>query len=220
MSKPKRRVLTLSRRRKKRTPPTASSAPIAPPAPDEPDYDIALVEEPLLVMSAQRGLAAFAELARRHRPYMLRTARAILRNDDDAEDAVQESLLVALTNVATYAPARGGVERWLAGIARKRCKTMLRERQRAGLSLDQVQTIAAQTNLDEFAEQQEQLSRLARAIQHLPKLQRATVELAAMQRSHRDISFALGITPHAVTMNLTRARRTLRATLGVEGASG
>lgn len=210
--------LTLSS--KKENPPPASSAP-AVPNPLDP-FDLNHVEEILnetaLVIFAQRGLVAFGELARRYRAHLLRVATAILRNEDDAEDAVQDSLLVAYSNLRSFDAGRGELQQWLAGIVRKRCKGILRERERTGaISLDEVKHIAHSLDLHSLVEQRERMTLLARAIQALPKLQRACIELAAMNRTNKDISFALGITPHAVTMNLSRARRTLTEKLNAEG---
>ncbi len=200
--------------------PPLSSAPL-PANPLDP-FDLNHVEEILneaaLVIFAQRGLVAFGELARRHRDYLLRTARAILRNEDDAEDAVQDSLLVAFSNLRSYKHERGDLQQWLAGITRKRCKAMLRERAQTGaISLDEVKQVAQSLDLAELVAQREQLTTLARAIQGLPNLQRASIELAAANRTNKEISFALGITPHAVTMNLTRARRALLEKLNAAG---
>lgn len=174
--------------------------------------------ENLLIEEARRGLGAFIELARQHRSYLLRTARAILRNPDDAEDAVQDSLIVAWMNLLHYHPPRGGFQSWLTGIVRTRCKMILRERQRtSALSLDDVQRVAEIVDAQALLEQREQLTFLARAIQDLPRLQREAIQLRAAGRSTKDISFALGITPHAVTMNISRARRALREGLNAEG---
>ena len=205
---------------KKNSPTNASPAP-AVATPLDP-FDLNHIEEILneaaLVIFAQRGLVAFGELARRYRAYLLRVATAILRNEDDAEDAVQDSLLVAFSNLRSFDSARGDLQQWLAGIVRKRCKGILRERERTGaISLDQVQHIAHSLDLQALVEERERMTTLARAIQALPNLQRASIELAAMSRTHKEISFALGITPHAVTMNLSRARRTLLDKLNAAG---
>lgn len=206
----------------KNIPPTSSGAPAAPPPPDPFDLQNVewMLEEDVLIALAQRGLGAYSELARRHRDYMLRTAKAILRHEDDAEDAVQDSMLVAFTNLKSYKPTRGGFHQWLTGIVRKRSKTVLRDRDKTGaISLDQVEHVAKSIDAQQVVEQREKMTILAHAIQGLPSMQRACIELAAAGRMNRDISFSLGISPAAVHMNLNRARKKLVGRLAEAGYS-
>ncbi|HEV8195797.1 MAG TPA: sigma-70 family RNA polymerase sigma factor, partial [Gemmatimonadales bacterium] len=49
---------------------------------------------------------AFGQLINRHGLAARRAARAILRDDDDADDAVQEGMLAAWRAIERYDPAR------------------------------------------------------------------------------------------------------------------
>ncbi len=61
---------------------------------------------------------AFAQVARRHGPSILRLCLAILGSDADAKDAMQETLLLAYRRASTFQPELGAVRAWLLGIAR------------------------------------------------------------------------------------------------------
>ena len=47
-------------------------------------------------------LGAFEKLMRRHNRLLFRTARAILKDDAEAEDAVQEAYLLAYRSLSTF----------------------------------------------------------------------------------------------------------------------
>ena len=85
-------------------------------------------EERLLVAKAQSGGSrAFGELYERHRTRVYRTAFRILRNAQDAEDAVQRSFQRALINLRRF---RGdsAFSTWLTRIAMNEALMMLRQR--------------------------------------------------------------------------------------------
>src|SRR5262249_43547277 len=77
----------------------------------------AAINERLLVAKAKSGCSrAFEELYERHRSRIHRTAFRILRNQQDAEDAVQRSFQVAFTKLRRF---RGDstFSTWLTRIA-------------------------------------------------------------------------------------------------------
>jgi RNA polymerase sigma-70 factor (ECF subfamily) len=74
---------------------------------------------------------AFAELVARHYDACWRFARRMLRDGDDAEDAVQESFVRAYRALAAYRE-RHQFRAWLFSILVNRCRSMLaRDRRRA-----------------------------------------------------------------------------------------
>jgi RNA polymerase sigma-70 factor (ECF subfamily) len=89
------------------------------------DFEHALVER------ARCGDSdAFAALVERRLPTAFRTASAILGNEADAYDAVQESFVSAWVNL----PRLRGVDRfdaWLNRIVLNRCRDALRQRRRS-----------------------------------------------------------------------------------------
>lgn len=99
-----------------------------PAAPDAPD------DAELARRIGQRDEGAFVLLMRRHNQMLYRVARSILRDDAEAEDAVQEAYLAAFRNIAGF---RGGsrLSTWLVRIAINESYARLRKRKRAGVVL-------------------------------------------------------------------------------------
>ena len=91
------------------------------PSPAEPD-------DAALVAALRHGEAhAFETIMRRYNQRLFRVARSILRNETEAEDAVQESWLRAFTHMERLQnPARLGA--WLARIAANEALDRLRRR--------------------------------------------------------------------------------------------
>ena len=132
--------------------------------------------EPLSVRGRPDGAAAArtAELFERHGATVLGLCRMLLRNEHEAEDAVQQTFLAA------YRSIRNGVEprhpaAWLATIARNECWAAIQRRMRepvhqgeleSGLP-DPVVQAAAHADLEE----------LWRAIGELPRQQRRALLL-------------------------------------------
>ena len=172
----------------------------------------------------QKAIAGDAEaqerLFARHRPKLYRTAVALLRNKEDAEDAVQDGLCKAYTNLRSF-QGRSSFSTWLTSIVINSA-LMLRRRTRAHpeASLDDMvesysaplscvaadsqsnpETVCSERQLNEFLDKQ--LSRL-----------RPTLKLAFRLRaihgfSLRESSQALGISVSAVKARLFWARRML-----------
>ena len=63
------------------------------------------------------------------RPYLVRYASLTLRNRDAAEDAVQETLLAALSSEARF-EGRSNLRTWLTGILKHKCIDFLRRASR------------------------------------------------------------------------------------------
>src|SRR5688572_28725958 len=73
--------------------------------------------------------AAFALLMRRHNRALFRVARAILRDDAEAEDALQEAYIHAYQSIGTF---RGDsqLSTWLARVVANEALMRLRKRAR------------------------------------------------------------------------------------------
>jgi RNA polymerase sigma-70 factor (ECF subfamily) len=80
---------------------------------------------------AQRDEAAFEQLMRRHNGRLFRVARSILRNDEEAEDAVQEAYLSAYRHAAGFNGAAAGGT-WLTRIVINQCLMRARSEKRHG----------------------------------------------------------------------------------------
>ena len=138
---------------------------------------------------------------------MFRAAKAILQNDQDAEDAVQEAICTAfarrdsLREMAQFRP-------WVLRILTNKCYDACRKR-RNTVDLEAAGEVPAATGLDTA----ERLS-LWQAVMSLSDDLRATVTLFYYDgMSVREIGGILGISEAAVKTRLRRGRERLRLLL-------
>lgn len=91
----------------------------------------------LIRRSVRGDEAAFELIVRRHTDAVWRVARAMLRDDHAAEDAVQETFLKAFRGLASF---RGDAspKTWLVSICRRECIDRIRAKTEAPISLDRV----------------------------------------------------------------------------------
>jgi RNA polymerase sigma-70 factor (ECF subfamily) len=96
--------------------------------------DATRADPELAVLVARGDHAAFETLMRRHNGKLFRVARAILKDDSDAEDALQEAYLDAYLHMREF---RGGaaLETWLTRIVVNRALMRLRTRRRHSVVL-------------------------------------------------------------------------------------
>ena len=80
---------------------------------------------------------AFCTQVVRHQDALFRAAKAILRSDEDAEDAVQEAIVAAWKRLNTLKDERA-FKTWMMRIVMNTCRSMLRKRRRYVL-LDSVE---------------------------------------------------------------------------------
>jgi RNA polymerase sigma-70 factor (ECF subfamily) len=158
---------------------------------------------------------------RRHNRTLFRTARAILRDDAEAEDAVQEAYLQAYRALGTF---RGDarLSTWLVRIVANEALGRLRKRTRRAdvLPLIPVEEIPAMRTEDgpEGAAQRAQMRRLLEErIDALPDAYRAVFVLRALEElSVEETAAALGIAQATVRTRFFRARSQLREALSRE----
>jgi RNA polymerase sigma-70 factor (ECF subfamily) len=86
-------------------------------------------EADVIARLARRDQSAFEQLMRRHNARLYRVARAILRDDRDAEDALQDAYLDAYCHIGEF---RGGARlaTWLTRIVVNRALMRLRRQKR------------------------------------------------------------------------------------------
>ena len=101
-------------------------------------------EEALVRASRGGNDQAIETLFRRYRRQLLGIARRILRNTEDAEDALQDALLSAYRNVARF-EGRSKFSTWLTRIVVN--SALMRRRRAAGLQVTSLD--AARTHLDQ-----------------------------------------------------------------------
>jgi len=192
---------------------TQATAPRA----DAPDTELA-------ALVARGDTGAFELLMRRHNRTLYRTARAILRDDAEAEDALQEGYLQAYQAIGGF---RGDAKlsTWLARIVANQALMRLRKRARRaeivplqpGATLEHLNEIP-ESGMDSTPERSAQRSEMRRlleaSIDALPDDYRAVFVLRAVEEMPvEEAAAVLKIPPATVRSRLFRARGLLRETL-------
>lgn len=172
------------------------------------------------VLSGDVGL--FELLIRRHNQRVYRTARSILHDDADAEDAVQQTWVLAYTKLAQFA-GTARFSTWLTSIAVNEALGRLRKQRRLRLvTSDEPEALIEQAAPEPppgvDPERHSAMRELARmvgdALDELPRSQRIVFVLREAEGlSGAETASALGISETAVKVRLHRAKVRLRATL-------
>ncbi len=146
-------------------------------------------------------------------------ARYVLRDEHDAQDTVQESVLRALRYFESF---RGGDARaWLLAIVRNYCYTWQKghrtDRFTVPLSEDATVGIADPRETDDLAIQSSERERVQVAVNALPTELREVIVLRELSElSYREISEVVGVPMGTVMSRLSRARNRLADALGTD----
>ncbi len=172
-------------------------------------------EEAELVKRALAGDdAAFRTIMERHNQRLYRVARSILRNDVEAEDAVQEAYINAFTHLDGF---RGdsSLATWLSRITMNEALGRLR-RERPSVELNErteAQIIpfpqtTTQDDPERTMAQREILQLVERATDNLPEIFRVVFVARVIEgMSIEETADVLGLQPETVKTRLHRARR-------------
>ncbi len=183
-----------------------------------------LSDDSLVERARQNDLAAFEALMRRHNRRLFRVTRGVLRDSDDAQDAVQEAYLRAFTRLETYQP-NGRFGAWLTRVALNEALMMRRRSPGNSVSLDDVgddalvaEEAAASASdapsADQFVEAAHARALLEHAIDALPENFRMVFMMRAVEGLDvRETAESLGINSNTVRTRLFRANRLLRGEL-------
>jgi len=193
---------------------TRGSKPTTPPA----EYQTLSDEE--LALRARTEKSAFSELGRRHYRVALRTAMAILRSPEDAEDAVQNSLFKAFTHISDF-QFRATFRSWFIGIVINQSLISLRRSKRVQhIPVEPVKTCESRglgelksgcKTPEEIHYEQELTGLLANTIKRLPAVFRPVLTMQISDGPDiKTIAGSLHVTPGAAKSRLQRARRELR----------
>jgi RNA polymerase sigma-70 factor (ECF subfamily) len=190
------------------------------PGADAPDAELA-------ERVAGGDTAAFEVLMRRHNRMLFRAARAILRDDAEAEDALQEGYLQAYQAIGRWR-SEAKLSTWFARIVANESLMRLRKRTRraaivplqASADADRLNEIP-DTDMDktpERAAQRGEIRRLLEAqIDALPDDYRTVFMLRAVEEmTVEETAAVLQIPPATVRSRLFRARSLLREALATK----
>ncbi len=180
-------------------------------------------EQALVLRIAAGDHDAFELLMRRHNRRLYRLARATLRNDAEAEDALQDAYLSAYRSLDRF---RGdaALSTWLSRLVLNECLARLRRQQRRD-NLMPMQSLPDDTELDAMASNDSDTPEhsLARAqirvlLEHrldaLPEAYRTVFVLRCVEEmSVEETAQCLGIPEATVRSRHFRARSMLRKSL-------
>lgn len=181
----------------------------------------------VLVRAAQGGDSrAFRAILTRYNRRLYRIARGILRNDAEAEDAVQEAYINAFTHLAGF---RGdsSLSTWLSRIVMNEALGRLRSR-RPMVDIAAVVTPEREAEIVQFPNtvrtdpertiaQRELLRLVERATDELPDVYRTVFVTRVIEgMSVEDTAELLGIRTETVKTRLHRARKLVREHLDRE----
>jgi RNA polymerase sigma-70 factor, ECF subfamily len=186
------------------------------PAPD----DLAAIGEGELLLRLRSGDAdAFTLLMRRNNQRLYRLARGILKDEDEAEEAVQEGYVRALTHLDGFR-GEANLSTWLARIVANEAFGRLRRRRPAADSPAPDRPDHAGASPEHVAARREVRRLIERAIDALPAAFRIVFVLRAVEQlSIKETAACLGIPEKTVKTRLHRANRRLRQALSDEFAS-
>jgi RNA polymerase sigma-70 factor (ECF subfamily) len=194
---------------------------------DIPHYSIASDDH--LLTSAQSGdQQAFAELCRRHSPMVKKRISSIVKNQEDAEDALQDTLFRAYMHLGTF-HRTAKFSTWLTSIGTNTSLMILRKRKarREG----QTEFLSEESGAWKTAEyvdpaldpeglhsRRQIILELRRQVQKLrPTLRSIVVQYYGAECSVEESAKALDISLAAAKSRLIRGRKTLRWSLERRG---
>jgi RNA polymerase sigma-70 factor (ECF subfamily) len=185
-------------------------------------------EEQDLVARARRGdTAAIRTIVRQNNRRLFRVARSILKDDWEAEDAVQEAYVRAFAHLDEF-EERSKLSTWLTRIVANESLGRLRRRRPAFVDLADLENVAAteegnvvpfplnasQPDPERAMAQSEINSMLEKAIDALPEAFRIVLVARVIEEmSIEETAELYGLKPETVKTRLHRARALLREDL-------
>jgi RNA polymerase sigma factor (sigma-70 family) len=163
-----------------------------------------LSDERLARLVARGNARAFAVIYERHHAALHRYCRSIVRDDEDARDALQSALMCAFA--ALQAGERDvAVRPWLFRIVHNEAISLLRRRRVAAVPVDE-QT-SASVSVAGVVEERERFATLVADLQSLPERQRAALVMRELSGlSIEELAAALSTSPGAAKQTLFEAR--------------
>jgi RNA polymerase sigma factor (sigma-70 family) len=158
--------------------------------------------------AARRDARAFASVYERHHEAIYRYCRSMLRNEEDARDALQSTMAKALAALR-HEERDFDLRPWLFRIAHNEAVSRLRQR-RETVHLDAANAIGADS-LPQAIEDRERLALLRRDLRDLPDRQRAALVLRELcGLGHEEIAAVLDTSARAVKQTIFEARVALQ----------
>lgn len=155
----------------------------------------------------------FTELVLPSKEKLFRVAAALLRDRQEAEDALQEVYL-KLWNMREKLPAYDSVEALGVTMIKNLCLDRLRSyrhRKRDERELESLKLSPGRGGPERAAELKESMKALHRIIGSLPERQRLVMQLRDIEQyEYEEIASMTGLTVNNIRVTLSRARKSVR----------
>lgn len=187
--------------------------------------DAAFAESDLIRRARAREEDAIRAIIQRHNRRLYRIARGILRDDAEAEDALQDAYLKAFSHLGGFR-GEAGIGTWMSRIVINEALARLRRRRPTvdwstigsggvpGAEAIKLSQSGARPDPERALAQSQIRRLLEEAIDRLPEEFRLVLLSRAVEEmSIEETAATLGILPETVKTRLHRARRQLRSAL-------
>jgi RNA polymerase sigma-70 factor (ECF subfamily) len=168
------------------------------------------VDEQAFIAAALEGDEdARAWLLRQHSVPVYRFCLRMMKNEEDAQDAAQDTMVKVLRNLHRYR-SDWRFSTWVFGIARNTCIDVHRRRKRRR-STSEVEVVDCGPSPFELTERERQAQKLREALDELPPLYREVLLLYHFEQlKYREIADLLDLPMGTVMNRIFRARQRLR----------
>lgn len=180
------------------------------------------VTQSILQRIADGDQSAAGECLKSYGGLVWSLARRMLRNSEDAEDAVQEIFLDVWKNADRFDPAQASETTFVAMIARRRLIDKIRHVQRR-ISADSIEEILAEPSVraDKVMQTNVEAREAAKALDELRPEQRQVLQLSIVHGlSHQEIADATGMPLGTVKTHARRGILQVREILGLGDRTG